>query len=267
MSYTNPTDGYKITATSPSDSSYSVSASAVDPNTFGVYDIAALQYLYGANTDTTTPTTLTLTDSYQSIQTLWAPKEIAIDASATTRSNVFDLRGGAYSSVAVRSKTDAIADLKAQLIASGRPELVAATWAAKIWAAKSNVSTATGKTAAVLNSSLYYTGKNDLGLAYGSKMNSVKGGLVSDIFYASNYSSTLDGGDGSDVVYLAGVAADWKVGDAALSATPKTGPGTLNYGSATSLTLTNSKTNAVLTVTQIEKYAFFNDVKLSTLHA
>lgn len=73
------------------------------------------------------------------------------------------------------------------------------------------------------------------------------------------------GGDGTDTIHLAGVAADWKVGGAALAATSK--PATLNYGSATSLTLTNTKTKAVLTVTSIEKYDFFNDIKLSSMHA
>jgi hypothetical protein len=256
MSYTNPTDGYKITATSASANSYSVSASAVNPTTFGVYDIAALQYLYGANTNTTTSTPLLLTDSYQSIQTVWAPKGVAIDASATTRGNVFDLRGGAYSSVAVRGKADAIADLTAQLKASGRSDAAAADWANKIWAAKSQVANAAGAPVSTLNSSLYYTGKNDVGLAYGSTISSVKGGSGDDKFFAANYNSTLDGGGGtSDTVYLQGSAAQWQYeGGSALAAVGSTSPGSL---SGSDVTLINKISNIKLTLKGVEKYQFY----------
>jgi len=264
MSYTDPTDGYKITTTSASANSYFFSASAVNPKSFGVYDIAALQYLYGANKNTTISAPLLLTDSYQSIQTLWAPKGVAIDASATAHANVFDLRGGAYSSVAVHSQADAIADLTAQLVASGRTKATAAAWAKKIWGSNVNIKNATGALVPTLISSLYYTGKNNLGLAYGSMMSSVKGGSSVDEFFASGYSSSLDGGNGTDTIHLAGVAADWTLGDVALGATTK--PATLNYGSATSLTLTNKKTKAVLTVKNIEKYAFFNDITQPSIH-
>ena len=251
MSYTNPTDGFKITATSASASRYSWSPSAVNPTTFGVYDVAALQYLYGANTNTTTSTPLLLTDSYQSIQTVWAPKGVAIDASATTHGNVFDLRGGAYSSVAVRGEADGIADLTAQLKASGMTPQAAAVGAKSIWAAKSDVANAKGTFVSTLNSSLYYTGKNDVGLAYGSTISSVKGGSGKDVFYAANYESALDGGGGTDdIVYLQGSEAQWQYeGGSALAG------GSL---SGSDVTLINKISNIKLTLKGVENYQFYN---------
>jgi hypothetical protein len=131
--------------------------------------------------------------------------------------------------------------------------------AKSIMSAKSTIGTATGGTKQVANSALYYTGKNDLGLAYGSSMTSVTGGKAADSFYASRYSTALDGGDGADTVYLTGAAADWKIGTKALAGTK----GSFSYGSDASLTLTNAKTNAQVTVRQIEAYAFYNDLTLS----
>ena len=263
MSYNNPTDGYAITASVPDSTHYSYSAKAVNPSTYGVYDIAALQYLYGANTKTETSEALVLDNAYQSIQTLWAPKGITVDASATTRSSLFDLRGGAYSSVAIRTKTDATNAVTAALKAGGMSDAVAALSAGKIMGSgKSPVPTATGGSTAVLNSSLFYSGKNDLGLAYGSQMVSVTGGSSADSFYVSSYSATLNGGAGTDTVYLTGSAADWALNGSVLTGKS----GTLD-ASAASLTLSNKKTSAVLTLKAIEAYAFYNDATLSTLHA
>jgi hypothetical protein len=51
MSYNNPTDGQNVTATDNGNNTTTYSASALNPDTFMVYDIAALQFLYGVNTN------------------------------------------------------------------------------------------------------------------------------------------------------------------------------------------------------------------------
>ncbi len=74
-----------------------------NPGTYQTYDIAALQYLYGANTSTTVAD-FSVDDDYSKFSTIWAPQSggIALDASTTTRANIFDLRQGGYSSISMR---------------------------------------------------------------------------------------------------------------------------------------------------------------------
>ncbi len=80
---------------------------SANPQTLMAYDIAALQYLYGANTNPTDTEALsahqktTFTDAWTGLESLWTPTGGTIDASATTRNNIVDLREGAFSSIAI----------------------------------------------------------------------------------------------------------------------------------------------------------------------
>lgn len=56
-------------------------------------DIAALQYLDGTNTSTQAAN-LSFTDNSKTFQAVWAPNGVAVDASATARTNIFDMRAG-----------------------------------------------------------------------------------------------------------------------------------------------------------------------------
>lgn len=80
---------------------------SANPQTLMGYDVLALQFLYGANTNPAAPSALarhqttTFTDSWNGLETLWAPNGAALDASQTTKKDIFDLREGAFSSIAV----------------------------------------------------------------------------------------------------------------------------------------------------------------------
>ena len=147
-----------------------------------VHDIAALQYLYGANTSAAQSGASTNLANFKGFQTLWAPNNGVIDASSQTSANLIDTRGGAYCSIGIQTlATEALKD-----------------YPAKIQKLPS------------------YSGLLNLGIAYGSVITSVQGGTKEDKIFANEAASsmTIDGGAGQDIAYLAGDAADWSVDQA-----------------------------------------------------
>ena len=74
----------------------------VNATTAMVYDVSALQYLYGANKNASTAAngTFSFTGSQNYLQTLWSANgNDTIDLSQVTRSSNVDLNAGAYSSI------------------------------------------------------------------------------------------------------------------------------------------------------------------------
>ena len=239
MSYTSATDS-KTLKLNVSDSGTSISQTSINPSTYMAYDIAALQYLYGANTSVTSTDTklasvqtLDFSDNYKGMETLWTPNGGTLDASATTRQNVIDLRGGAYSSI--------------NYLGTG-----AAQFTNQLNTAGITNSTAVAAQVKYFNAAITatYTGKNNVALAYGSKITEAKGGAADDSFYVSNYNSALIGGNGNDTVYLTGSAKDWVASD---NTSQQAKGGTLS----SSITLTNKTTHAQISLSSIEKYAFY----------
>ena len=225
MSYNDPQASkvLNVSGTSQPNGSftYSYSLSATNPSTYQTFDVAALQYLYGAN-KTTSGSDLTLTDSYKDFQTIWAPQSggVKLDAASTTRANLFDLRQGGYSSISMRlTDADKINDIKNSFIGIGFTTTTAATAANKLYA---GLKVSQNSSKQFLNTTLY-NGKNNLSLSYGSMYSEVTGGKATDKFYASTYSASIDGGDGSDTVYLQGTAKDWVVDANKTNATSKSG--------------------------------------------
>lgn len=208
MSYTAATDANTVTTTG---SGYSYTG--MSPSTYMSYDIAALQYIYGANTTSEADTahqTLNFSKDWQGFQTVWAADGGTLDASAMTRSNIIDLREGAYSSVGLQTF---------------------------------------GKTT---------FGMNNVGLAYGSYLDTVKGGSASDAFFvdANNIdnSQSIDGGAGADIVYLNGNASEWSVSD-------------WNGTSATNGTATNKLTQKIITLSNIENIKYYDSKVYATTHS
>ena len=224
MSYKNPTASTVVTLSgSSTNNSYSLQTSmaASTPSTFQVFDVAALQYLYGANTTSTQPNPMSITDDYKKFETVWAPQGIELNATATTRSNLFDLRAGGYSSISVRTEASNVADFKAQLVAKGFSESNANT------AANSVMSSLKAKKA----DATLYNGKNSLALSYGSQYKKVVGGTGSDKFFAGTYSTDIDGGGGNgmDTLYLQGLDKDWVVDKTAGTAVAKSGGAVIKF--------------------------------------
>jgi hypothetical protein len=244
MSYTDAsnTADINVTYTPGANNSYkySYSTSAVNPNTYMTYDIAALQFLYGANT-TKEETNIKFSADYKGIQTIYAPVAGSIDASETNQNNIFDLRSGAYSSIGYSERTQIVSQLRKQ----GANDTVAASVAEKIM-----------KDIGIKA----YTGLNNTGLAYGSHINSVTGGSAMDSFYVNGVDNlSIDGGNGTnDTVYLAGTASDWKFVDSVAELVAA--GGSLSGG----VKLTNGK--EVLNLANVEKYTFYNVDTFSFTH-
>lgn len=176
MSYNNPAGSLEVTSSTLPTGAMRYSSSTVNPSTYMMFDMAALQFLYGVGDGqgVSDYQVTSFTADWSGMQTLWMPEDGVIDASAVTNANIIDLRAGAFSSINVIPKS----------ITDSFP--------------------ASLKTAAT------YMGLNNVGLAYGSQVSTAKGGISGDVFYTSAQADVaIDGGDGNDTVYLAGTAADW----------------------------------------------------------
>jgi hypothetical protein len=178
MSYNNAPGTMKVNTTTTNNISYKYSASTISDSTYMMYDIAALQFLYGKGTGQGIDAyqVSSFTADWSGMETLWMPDGGTIDAAETTYSNIIDLRQGAFSSINVIPKS----------ITDSFPSSL--------------------KTAAT------YMGLNNVGLAFGSQVTTAIGGKGDDVFYANADSDlTIDGGEGvgKDTVYLAGQEADW----------------------------------------------------------
>lgn len=202
MSYTPATDANKVT---PTATGYSYTG--MSPSTYMTYDIAALQYMYGANTTGNADTkhqTLSFNKDWQGFETVWAADGGTLDASTLTRANIIDLRQGAYSSIGIQTY---------------------------------------GKTT---------FGMNNVGLAYGSYLSTVKGGTAADAFFVDtanmDTTQTIDGGAGSDIVYLDGKSTDWTLSDNSTKAT-------------------NGLTQKVVTLSNIENIKYYDSKAYATTHS
>jgi hypothetical protein len=176
MSYNNPDGTMEVTKTTTNNISYTYSANTVNASTYMMYDIAALQFLYGKGTGAGLDAyqVNTFSADWSGMQTLWMPQDGSIDASAVENSNIIDLRQGAFSSINVIPKS----------ITDSFPSS--------------------------LQSAATYMGLNNVGLAFGSQVTTAKGGSAVDVFYANlDNDVTIDGGAGDDTLYLAGVEDDW----------------------------------------------------------
>jgi len=243
MSYTSAADSKALATqvkTTAKGTSAAVNPTQINPATFMTYDIAALQYLYGANTSVSSADAklssiqkLEFTDTYQGMETLWTPNGGVLNASQTSHQNIIDLRGGAYSSI--------------NYLGTGAAQVSKALTAGGITKSQDQ-NFYLNNFKSITNAA--YTGNNNVALAYGSKITEAQGGSADDSFYVGNYSSKLVGGAGKDWVFLTGTANDWVASNnAKLEATG----GQLN----SDITLTNKTTKAAITVSGIERYAFY----------
>ncbi len=170
MSYNNPTDSTNVTAKAVTGGT-SYSWTSINPQSFMLYDIEALQYLYGSN-EATAYQTVAFAADYKGMQTIWAPSGGKIDTSAMSLSSIIDLRAGYFSSIGIQGPSTLPASIAGYQT---------------------------------------YTGMNNGAIAYGSSINDAVGGTGNDVFYVNANNDTIDGGTGTDVVYLYGSAGDWTI--------------------------------------------------------
>jgi serralysin len=177
----------------------------VNPQTFMVYDLEALQYLYGANKTTAANQMVSFADNFVGMKTIWSPNGATINLTSSTKSNLIDLRQGAYSSI--------------------------------------NMITPPNQTT--------YDGKNNVGIAYGSIVDSVIGGSGDDIIYANADGDIIDGGAGANTVYLPGSQSDW----------------TITTGANGVKQATHKATNKVTTLTNIQTITYYVPDNTALTHA
>jgi hypothetical protein len=232
MSYKSPSDGSVVTEQLTAAGVRS-NAGALNPRTMMMFDIAALQYLYGRNESVTDTRfqTLSFTADWKGFQTIWSPTPATIDASRLNKPNIIDLRPGTFSSIGTN------ADAKAHL----------ATFRNPAFAAKNNT----------------YFGFNNVGLAYGSKIGAVKGGSATDAIFTDLRSATIDGGGGADSVYVAGSRSDWLMDGSAMT---QAIAGDGSIGIVGGKTLKHIKSGSIISLTNIEKIRFYDAERLTATH-
>jgi serralysin len=232
----------------------SFTKSTVKATTYQAYDMAALQYLYGAST-TVAAQSYSWQDGDRFTATLWNPNAGSeINLANQTGRNVVDLRAGRKSSIGI---VDAYGEMP-----FGKADYAAL---------KSG-----GRALTTILGRPTYTGQNNLTLAAGSAFTRGIGGSGSDAFVANARGGHLDGGGGDDRLF-------WTGGD--LQAVGGEGVDTLLLrkvrgavwavnaeGTAATLTRTDARTRAVTTLATvqmagIESVRFWNGTALKATGA
>ncbi|MBI5330572.1 MAG: cadherin-like domain-containing protein, partial [Betaproteobacteria bacterium] len=193
MSYTNPPNSYFQDVTSNGAGGYNFNYYNVTPESPMVYDIAALQYLYGANTSYHTGDDLyTFDTEHPFYQSIWdAGGNDTISLSNFSKGSIIDLRDGYYSKVTIESDP-----LPPGYTSSATPT---------------------------------YNGTNNLGIAYNAIIenaiggsgndtlmgnavnNALTGGVGNDTLQGGLGNDALDGGDGSDIAVFSGSKSEYLV--------------------------------------------------------
>lgn len=163
--------------------SYNVGAQQNPAYTYQLYDVAALQYEYGANTsfnsgnttyDNFTATYPTGSGTYDLQATLWDTSGTdTIDASAYSKASFIDLRPGHFSTVGDHAN------------------------------------------AVVSGGAINYTGFENISIAFGVTIENAIGTDKNDGILGNAYSNHLVGGSGNDVIYGDGDLAPGSLGDTA----------------------------------------------------
>lgn len=165
----------------------------VYPESFMVYDIAALQNLYGADTQHHYGNNVYVFDSTPFYRTIWDAGGIdTLDFSATTHTNVVRLISGSYSDVNYRSVDMQIAEQQQLYRSKG------------VTYADSFVASSLEEIESML-----YTGEQALGIAYGVVVENVIGGSGNDVFYDNAVNNKLWGGSGNDTFYIGAGGYDY----------------------------------------------------------
>jgi len=182
MSYNQPADAMHVTITD-----IGASPASFNPSTLMTYDVTALQYLYGKSKSPTnlgSYQTLSFDANWKGFQSTYTPEGGTLDMSSVTKSNIVDLRPGAYSSINTLAT-----DIKTYL------------------------TTVPQGLQSYVKTYQSYLGYNNVSINYGSYFDAVVGGTANDAVFVDPSAivtdQDIDGGSGSDVVYLAGTAADW----------------------------------------------------------
>jgi serralysin len=180
MAYEVPADLTIVTVTGEAGS-YSWRVTDLYPSTPMLYDIAAAQYLYGANTATNGgDTRYAWAANPRLLETIWDGGGIdTIDTSNQILPSLIDLNEGHFSSIAMRlTEADRRLEIPAFATAAPTPG---------------------------------YSGVDNLAIAFGAMIENAKGGAGHDRLIGNAVANRLEGGAGSDTLE-GGAGADTLIG-------------------------------------------------------
>lgn len=194
MSYENINSYIPILSFSPT--SIFIDYQSLNPNLYSIYDIAALQSFYGVNETTNLEdnTYSLYYDDYELI-TIWdSGGEDTIDLSQATGSSTIDLRGGSLNSADQQTLNDIIS--AQQEIAADNNKSQHDSWIAD------NITD-------LYTSDNLYTGINNLGIAVGVVIENVITSIGDDIIIDNEVNNTILTAGGDDIIYLGNGGVDY----------------------------------------------------------
>ena len=161
------------------------------PNLYSLYDISALQAIYGANTTTNREDNIYTTKySDYEIQTIWdAGGNDTIDLSDTKGKTTIDLRGGTINSVDEYSLEDII-KLHQDEVGNSN------SWIRD-------------KITEIYNDGMLYTGKNNFSIAEGVIIENIKTGSGDDIIIDNSVDNSIYANGGDDKIYIGNGGYDY----------------------------------------------------------
>lgn len=194
MSYTTP-NSY-IPLLSFSSSQIFMDYIKLHPSSYSLYDVAALQSIYGVNADTNTQdNTYTMSYFDYTVQTIWdAGATDTIDLSSTTGTSTIDLRAGSLNSADEQSLNDVIAYHQNIAIQNNKSEHI--QWVAN------NITD-------LYNSNNLYTGKDNLAIATGTIIENIITGSGNDTVTDNEVNNNINTAAGDDSIYLGNGGYDY----------------------------------------------------------
>ena len=156
------------------DAGNGVGKKAFYASTPGIYDVAAIEYMYGVSTTSNTGnTTYTWNDSPVVIQTIVdSDGTDTIDASSQTRASTINLNPGTYSSIGIYTVADQLAHWDSVYNGVG----------------------------ALLNTSNLYTGVDNVGIAGSANIENAIGGAGADVITGNTLNNAIKGNQGNDTI-------------------------------------------------------------------
>lgn len=157
----------------------------------GIYDVAAMEHLYGTNTESNTGNNTYTFSAWTASTPLYFSTLVdsagtdTIDASNQSRGSVINLTPGSFSSIGLFSKSEQEAYWSSQLGGS----VVLPT---------STISSGSG--ASVLARTALYTGADNLGIAFSAVIENAYGGAGNDTITGNTADNTLKGNGGNDTI-------------------------------------------------------------------
>lgn len=234
-----------------SNGSGGLSSTRINPDSFQIFDVAALQYLYGT-ASTATANTYSFNDDEVFSRTIYDTNAGSkIDLTGMTQQNVVDLRGGYRSSIGLRDPYADTGMTKEQYLAA----------------------TSNGVKLSKILGKPTYSGQNNLGIAKGSQIRTVIGGSGNDSIVTGSEiggAAQLDGGQGDDKFYVASgdaVIADTSGSNDSVFVKKKRGTVWAISADYSTLTQTDKAGNVLSTVSLsgVENVGYWNGKKLKAV--